>query len=133
MSSAGKTTSFPYSASLLAVGIVAGASSGLLGIGGGLVTTVGLTIGLRVCQHQAQFASLALSLVPTTAISAWVYRRGGWIAPWPLLLVVVVGLLIGTDLGARVATRVSGESLKTALVCLVAAMSAYMIYAALHG
>ena len=124
--------SSPHWASLLAVGIVAGASSGFLGIGGGLATTVGLIVGLRVGQHQAQMVSLALSLIPTTALSAWVYWREGWLAPWPLLLAVVAGLLMGTNLGARFATRVSAGRLKTALAFLVAFMTVYMCYAALH-
>jgi uncharacterized membrane protein YfcA len=128
-----KMETSPDRLSLFAVGLLAGVSSGFLGIGGGLATTVGLTAGLGVRQRQAQMVSLVLSLVPTTAVSAWVYWREGWLAPWPLLLAVILGLVIGTNTGARLAMRISEPHLKMTLVILVAAMTAYMAYAALRS
>jgi uncharacterized membrane protein YfcA len=119
------------SVSLLAVGLIAGFSSGFLGIGGGLATTVGLTAGLGVAQHQAQMVSLVLSLLPMTAPSAWVYWRQGWLSSWPILIAVILGLQAGTDLGAQIAARVSGPTLRSALIVLVSAMTAYMAYKAL--
>ncbi len=81
----------PGRLSLLAVGLLAGASSGFLGIGGGLATTVGLTADSEFRQRQAQMVSLVLALVPTTAVSAWVYWRQGSLASWPVLLAVILG------------------------------------------
>jgi uncharacterized protein len=93
---------------LLSVGFFAGLSSGFIGIGGGLATTVGLSAVLDGPQRQAQMASLVLSLIPTTIPAAWVYWRAGAMGPWPALLAaetkansVILGLVAGTDLGAR--------------------------------
>ena len=121
----------PHSLSLLAVGLVAGVSSGFLGIGGGLATTVGLTAALGVPQHQAQMISLALSLIPATAPSAWIYWRRGWMASALVLIAVIVGLQVGADLGARAATRLSGRTLRKALIAIVTAMAIYMFCKAL--
>ena len=84
---------------LLSVGFFAGLSSGFIGIGGGLATTVGLSAVLDVPQRQAQMASLVLSLIPTTIPAAGVYWRAGAMGPWPALLAVILGLVAGTDLG----------------------------------
>jgi uncharacterized protein len=118
-------------AALLIVGLFAGLSSGFMGIGGGLATVVGLSAALRVPQHQAQMVSLAVSLVPTTIPSAWVYWQQGWSAPWPVLAGVIIGLIIGNDIGARLANRISRSALRSMMVLFVAAMALYMAYKAL--
>lgn len=118
-------------AALLAVGVIAGFSSGFLGIGGGLAITVGLSAWLRVPQHQAQMVSLVISIIPTTIPAAWVYWQQGWSASWLVIGGVVLGLWIGTDVGARMANRVSKTALHNILVGFVSTMVIYMAYKAL--
>ena len=118
------------SAALIGVGVVAGFSSGFIGIGGGLAVTVGLA-ALKAPQRQAQLMSLVLAIVPTTIPAAYVYWRQGWSTPWPILVAVIVGLWIGTDLGARAANRASETALHRLLIGFVSAMALYMIYKAL--
>ncbi|MGO9423105.1 sulfite exporter TauE/SafE family protein [Roseiarcus sp.] len=111
---------------MLAVGLFAGLSSGFLGIGGGLTTTVGLSAVLGVPQRQAQMASLVLSLLPTTIPAAWVYWRAGAMGLWPALLGVILGLTVGADIGARLATRLDRRALRPTLFAFVSAMAVYM-------
>jgi len=118
----------PSPLALLALGLAAGLSSGFLGIGGGLATTVGLTALLHVPQRQSQMVSLALTLMPMTLPSAWIYGRDGFLPPWPTLAGAVVGLIAGTDLGARAAHRLSRRALRQALLAFVAAMVLYMAF-----
>jgi len=117
--------------SLLTVGLFAGLSSGFLGIGGGLATVVGLSVLLGVPQHQAQMISLVLSLVPTTIPSAWIYWKSGALASWPTLTGVIVGLVVGTDLGARFANRIDRSALRVTLIFFVSLMALYMVFKAL--
>ncbi|WP_338829426.1 sulfite exporter TauE/SafE family protein [Bradyrhizobium sp. 27S5] len=116
---------------LLIVGLLAGLSSGFLGIGGGLATVVGLSAVLGVPQHQAQMASLVMSLIPTTIPSAWIYWSEGALASWPVLAGVIVGLLAGTDLGARAANRIDRATLRIAMIFFVSLMAVYMTFKAL--
>jgi uncharacterized protein len=118
-------------AALLGVGLVAGLSSGFLGIGGGLATVVGLSAVLGVPQHQAQMISLVLSIIPTTIPSAWVYWNQGWSWSWSALLGMVLGLMIGTDLGARFANKIDRSRLRLTLIFFVSLMAFYMAYKAL--
>ncbi|QOZ29138.1 sulfite exporter TauE/SafE family protein [Bradyrhizobium sp. CCBAU 51753] len=116
---------------LLVVGLLAGLSSGFLGIGGGLATVVGLSAVLGVPQHQAQMASLVMSLIPTTIPSAWIYWSEGSLASWPVLTGVIIGLLAGTDLGARAANRIDRTTLRSAMIFFVSLMALYMTFKAL--
>ncbi|VIO66517.1 hypothetical protein CI1B_16390 [Bradyrhizobium ivorense] len=118
-------------AALLVVGLLAGLSSGFLGIGGGLATVVGLSAVLGVPQHQAQMASLVMSLIPTTIPSAWIYWTEGSLASWPVLTGVTIGLLAGTDLGARAANRIDRTTLRSAMIFFVSLMALYMTFKAL--
>lgn len=120
----------PPSAALVAVGAFAGLSSGFLGIGGGLATTVGLSAALGVPQRQAQMASLMVALIPTTAPAVWVYWRESAMASAPALFGVVLGLSVGTDLGARLANQINELALRATLIAFVGAMAAYMAYKA---
>lgn len=118
-------------AAMLAVGLLAGFSSGFIGIGGGLAITAGLSGWLRVPQHQAQLVSLVFSIFPTTIPAAWVYWHQGWSTSWLTLSGVVLGLWVGTDCGARVANRLSERKLRHVLLGFVSVMAIYMAYKAL--
>lgn len=116
---------------LLLIGLLAGFSSGFMGIGGGLAITVGLAAGLRVPQHQAQLVSLVFSIIPTNLPAAWIYWSKGLMVGWPAIIGILAGLWIGTDLGARMANGVSRSVLRGAMIALVALMAIYMTYKAL--
>ncbi len=111
---------------LAAIGGVAGFSSGLLGIGGGLAVTALSTALLRVGQHKAQALSLMLSLLPLSIPSVCVYLAQGWTFPWGAIAGIVVGLWFGALAGAAVANRLPERMLKPAFVVLVLGMAAYM-------
>ena len=117
---------------LVAVGAFAGFSSGFLGIGGGLAITAGLSAWLKVPQRLAQMISLVLLTVPLTIPAAWVYWREGRIVSWPILAGVVVGLVAGTDIGARLANRFDDQILRRLLIGFIVLMAAYMAKEALR-
>ncbi|MCK1545898.1 sulfite exporter TauE/SafE family protein [Bradyrhizobium sp. 160] len=129
-SKAGDPAELPW-LPLLLIGVLAGFSSGFMGIGGGLAITVGLAAGLRVPQHQAQLVSLIFSVIPTNSLAAWIYWSKGLMVSWPAIIGILAGLWIGTDLGARMANGVSKSVLRRTMIALVALMALYMTYKAL--
>src|SRR6266508_2230869 len=112
---------------LAVVGACGGLSSGLLGIGGGLAMTVLMVGWLSLPQHRAQALSLAVTVMPTGLPAIWVYARREAGLPWLILTCVVVGLVIGTALGALLATRLDERRLRSWFICLVLALAALMI------
>jgi len=112
---------------LALVGAGGGLSSGLLGIGGGLAMTVLMVGWLALPQHRAQALSLAVTVMPTGLPAIWVYARQETGLPWPVLAGVVIGLVIGTGLGAMVATRLDEVRLRRWFIGLVLALAALMI------
>lgn len=113
------------------MGVVAGASSGLLGIGGGLAITALLTVALRYPQHRAQAASLAVNALPLALPAVFVYASVMNGLPWVLLGCVVLGLWIGTAAGARLATRLDERALRKYFFVLVICMALLMACRAL--
>ena len=115
---------------LALVGVVAGASSGLLGIGGGLAITALLTVALHYSQHRAQAVSLAVNVLPLALPAVLVYASVANGLPWVLLAVVVVGLWVGTAAGARLATRLEERALRKYFLVLVICMALLMAWRA---
>jgi uncharacterized protein len=117
-------------AALIGTGIASGLSSGLLGIGGGLAITAILSAALKVPQHVAQALALAVTTLPLTLPAAWVYAEQEHL-PWWAIAGIVVGLWIGTIVGARGATLLSETTLRRMLPPLIFATAAFMAYRAL--
>lgn len=121
----------PHPALLLFIGVLAGASSGLLGIGGGLASIALLTTLAGLGQHAAQALSLALAALPLALPAVYVYASGAVGIPWLDAGLVVAGLLAGTYAGASLATRLSGTAMRRYFVALVGLMLVLMIVTAL--
>lgn len=121
----------PWTA-LAGIGAVAGASSGFLGIGGGLAITA-LMVGVAaLSQHRAQAMSLAVTALPVTLPAALFYVQQGADLPWIAIVALIVGLLIGTDVGARFANRVNPVTLRLLMIVMIAAMALFMAFKALR-
>ena len=83
-----------------ALGLVAGALSGLFGVGGGILFVPTLVLVLDLTQLSAQATSLA-AIVPVVAVGAWSQHRYGnvrWRSALVVGLVSIPGVLAGTAL-----------------------------------
>lgn len=88
----------------LAIGLVAGLSSGLLGIGGGVVMVPGLVIVLGMVQQQANATSLA-AIIPIGAVGALSFAVAGEVN-YALAALLALGAVAGAPLGVRVMSSI---------------------------
>jgi uncharacterized protein len=95
-------------AGLIAIGLVAGMASGLLGIGGGVLFVPGLVIFLDESQLEAVSTSL-VAVVMVAVVGAWRQRSYGNVRLKDGLIVGAlspVGVLVGAVLANSVSERV---------------------------
>ena len=69
----------PHILLYLLLGLVVGAISGLIGIGGGAFFVPALVFLFGLSQHQAQGTTLALLVPPIGLLAAWTYYKQGYV------------------------------------------------------
>lgn len=109
------------------VGVVAGALSGLLGIGGGIIIVPALVFLFGFSQHLAQGTTLALMVPPIGILAAWVYYRGGHVNI-PAAVWICAGFVAGGFLGARWAANLPDLVLRRAFGVFFFVISLRMIF-----
>src|SRR5581483_7007261 len=109
----------------------AGALSGLLGIGSGALKVIAMDQMMRV-PFKASTTTSNFMIGVTAAASAGVYLRRGYIDPG-LTMPVMLGVLAGSSIGARILMRAHPTALRRVFAAAVAAMAAQMIYNGFTG
>ena len=114
-----------------AVSLVAGALSGLLGVGGGVVNvpTMNVLMGIPI---RAATTTSTYMLAPTAAASAVLYLSRGDVQPL-IAAPVVVGVVIGARLGARLSHRIPHQALTVLFVVVAGVLALQMTIRALAG
>lgn len=85
---------------LLLIGLVAGITSGFVGIGGGMVIVPALIYFLGMTQHGAQGTSLAMMLPPIGILAVMSYYKAGHVNLYHAGLLAVT-FIIGAYFGSR--------------------------------
>ena len=116
------------------IGLAAGAGSGLLGVGGGLMMVPGMVLMLRVRQHRAVGTSLAV-IFPTAIIAAICYHQQALGRDKPgldlwAILWLAVGGVAGARLGALLAHRLHARQLRRTFGVFVMLAAVGMIFRA---
>jgi uncharacterized membrane protein YfcA len=108
--------------SLILIGILAGVLSGLVGVGGGIIMVPLLIMFFGFNQHQAQGTSLAVLVVPVTAVAVFNYYKEGQINI-KYAAIIAVFFVIGSIFGSKFALTLDQKILKKifAVVLLVIA------------
>lgn len=89
---------------LLAVGLIAGLFSGMFGIGGGTVIVPALVwIGLT----QRQAAATSICAIIITSISGVISYAHGGDVDWIAALLLAVGMMVGSQIGSWLLSRLS--------------------------
>jgi uncharacterized membrane protein YfcA len=109
----------------LAIGLLAGISAGLFGVGGGIVIVPLLTLLLAYPQHVANGTSLVALLLPVGALGVWQYYQSGKISPLEVKsgLWIGLGIFVGALLGAKIATALPADTLKKVFAVFLAAVA----------
>lgn len=97
--------------SLVLIGILAGILSGLVGVGGGVIMVPLLVLLLGFNQHQAQGTSLAVLVVPVTAVAVYTYHKEGFI-DWRYVGIIAIFFVIGGYFGSKIAVGLDQKMLK---------------------
>jgi hypothetical protein len=110
---------------------IAGALSGLLGIGSGAVKVLALDWAMRL-PFKVSTTTSNFMIGVTAAASAGVYLGRGYIDPG-LAMPVMLGVLIGSLVGARVLVRVQSAALRVVFAIAIALLGVQMIYNGITG
>ncbi len=84
------------------IGVVAGITGGLFGIGGGIIMVPALILGLGLSQHKAQGTSLMTFMFPVGILGVLNYYRAGNVDV-KVGAMVACGFFVGAFLGSKVA------------------------------
>jgi uncharacterized membrane protein YfcA len=109
----------------------AGALSGLLGIGSGAVKVLAMDHAMGI-PFKVSTTTSNFMIGVTAAASAGVYLGRGYIDP-TLAMPVMLGVLAGSLVGARVLARTKTKQLRQVFAAVIVALGAEMIYGALSG
>jgi uncharacterized membrane protein YfcA len=110
---------------------IAGILSGLLGIGSGAVKVLAMDRAMRL-PFKVSTATSNFMIGVTAAASAGIYLNKGYIDPG-LTMPVMLGVLIGSSMGARYLFGAETKKLRMIFGILIFILAVQMIYSGLKG
>lgn len=128
-------TMVPYGVANVGAGFglmgIAGVLSGLLGIGSGAVKVLAMDHAMKL-PFKVSTTTSNFMIGVTAAASAGVYLNRGYIDPI-LAMPVVLGVLTGSLIGAKVLTRAKSSALRAVFSVVIVVMAVEMLYKGLTG
>jgi uncharacterized membrane protein YfcA len=117
---------------LILAGVLAGITSGIFGIGGGIILVPIFVTFFGMTQAMASGTSLVALLMPVGALGVWEYYRSGRIGPTHIVsgLIVGLGLIIGAYIGARISMPLSEVTLKRSFALFLVLVAAKFWFSA---
>lgn len=115
-------------------GAAAWVAGGLSGLFGGMVGNQGgirsaALLGFHLPRHAFVATATAIALaVDLARLPVYFVTEGGAIlAEWPLLVIVLVGVVLGTLAGERVLSRIPEPVFRTVVAALIVMLGVYML------
>jgi uncharacterized membrane protein YfcA len=96
---------------LLALGLIAGILSSMVGIGGGIVIVPALVIIFAMSQKMAQGTSLLMLLPPIGLLAAINYYKAGYV-DFKAAAILIIAFVVGSYFGSRIALNLEETTLK---------------------
>lgn len=112
---------------LLALGLVAGILSGMVGIGGGIILVPALIYFFGFSQHTAQGTVLFMFLMPIGILGAFNYWQAGHI-DWKVACIMCTTFIAGSFMGSKIAISVDALTLKRIFGAVIFLLSLKMMY-----
>lgn len=111
------------------IGLFGGVTSGLFGIGGGIVIVPALIYWAGFSQHRATGTSLAVLLPPVGLAATLEYYRNGNVDIRAAMLIATT-MLVGAWGGAFLANQIKGPHLRLLFGVFITGVGMYLIYGA---
>ncbi len=111
---------------LLLVGLIAGALSGMVGIGGGIVIVPVLVYFLGFSQHQAQGTTLFMFLIPIGILGVINYWQSGFV-DWKVALIMASTFVIGSYFGSKFAISLDQQTIKKVFGAIIILLGIKMV------
>ncbi|MBK6821273.1 MAG: sulfite exporter TauE/SafE family protein [Bacteroidetes bacterium] len=112
---------------VIVIGIAAGALSGLVGIGGGIVIVPLLVMFLGFSQQTAQGTTLAMLSFPVSFVGAYTYWQKGMV-DWKIAILLCLGFVVGGYFGSKYAVSVSPYLLKKIFAVLLIVIAVKFLF-----
>jgi uncharacterized membrane protein YfcA len=112
---------------LLFVGLLAGALSGFVGVGGGIIIVPAMIYFMNMNQMQAQGVSLALLMLPVGVLGVMNYYKAGHIQ-FNYVLIMAIGFVLGNYFGSKYAMRVPEHKIKFLFSLLMLYVAVQMLW-----
>ncbi|HEU4416305.1 MAG TPA: sulfite exporter TauE/SafE family protein [Candidatus Angelobacter sp.] len=109
------------------LGVIIGALSGVVGIGGGIIIVPALVYLFHMNQHKAQGTSLGALLAPIGALAFWEYYKAGN-ADIKAALLIGVGFLVGGYFGGMWAQHLPEVVLRRVFGTLLAIIGIQLLF-----
>jgi uncharacterized membrane protein YfcA len=108
----------------IAVGVLVGFLTGLLGVGGGFLITPALTLFLGLRTKQAVGSSLAIIVINSAA--GFGAHATGFTIEWPTVLAFAIPAILGSLVAARFARRLKDKHVRMSFAILIFAVAAWV-------
>ncbi|SEG02048.1 hypothetical protein SAMN05421847_1309 [Halpernia humi] len=112
---------------VIAIGIIAGILSGLLGIGGAVLIIPVLVLLLGFSQQMAQGTTLLMMVPPIGALAAWQYYKEGTV-DFRVAGLLALGFLVGGYFGGKFANEIPQTILKKLFAILLLVIALKMLF-----
>jgi len=112
---------------IVAIGIVTGILSGMLGIGGAVIMIPAMVFLLGLDQRTAQGTSLWVLLPPISILAAINYLKEGYVN-MKFVVILVITFIIGSYFGSKIALSIPQESLRRIFGLLLLVIALKMLF-----
>lgn len=112
---------------IVAIGIVTGILSGMLGIGGAVIMIPAMVFLMGMDQRTAQGTSLWVLLPPISILAAINYLKEGYVN-MKFVVILVITFIIGSYFGSKIALSIPQESLRRIFGLLLLVIALKMLF-----